>query len=100
MESISDAIRPTPQQARAALAELEHVQASTAALSATPWPRWFAVVLALYIAGIPPVFGGMVASPQWLLPNFAWTVIMVVVTGGYLALFAIAATGWREKTGV
>ncbi|MEU5538571.1 hypothetical protein [Streptomyces sp. NPDC020362] len=100
MESNGDVIRPTPQQARAALAALERVQASTTALSATPWPRWFAVVLTLYIAAIPPVFGGMMASPQWLLPKLAWSVIMVVATTGYLALFAIAAAGWREKTGV
>ncbi|KUM93024.1 hypothetical protein AQI88_28270 [Streptomyces cellostaticus] len=100
MESNGDVIRPTPQQARAALAELEHVQASTAALSATPWPRWFAVVLTLYIAAIPPVLGGMTASPQWLLPRLAWTAIMVMATTGYSALFAVAAARWREKTGV
>ncbi|ANP49149.1 hypothetical protein J2Z21_002249 [Streptomyces griseochromogenes] len=100
MESNGAVIRPTPQEARAALAELERVQASAAALSATPWPRWFAVVLTLYIAAIPPVFGGMTASPQWLLPKLAWTAIMVVATTGYSALFAVAAAGWREKTGV
>ncbi|MEU9118747.1 hypothetical protein AB0C96_02600 [Streptomyces sp. NPDC048506] len=96
----SNAVRPTPQQARAALAELEHVQASTAALSATPWPRWFAVALTLYIAAIPLVFGGMTASPEWLLPKLAWTAIMVIATAGYLALFAFAAADWRKKTGV
>ncbi|AJC61782.1 hypothetical protein [Streptomyces sp. 769] len=95
-----EVIRPTPQQARATLAELERVQASTAALSATPWPRWFATVLTLYIAAIPPVYGGMTASPQWLLPKPAWSIIMVLATAGYLALFAFAAATWRKKTGV
>lgn len=100
METNGDDVRPTSQQARAALAELEHVQASTAALSATPWPRWFAIVLTLYIAALPPVYGGTVASPQWLLPRPAWTVILVLTTAGYLALFAVAAANWRKKTGV
>ncbi|MER6049209.1 hypothetical protein ABT168_17425 [Streptomyces sp. NPDC001793] len=94
------ALRPTPQQARTALAELERLQASAAALSATPWPRWFATVLTLYIAATPPILGGMTASPQWLLPRPAWSVIMVLTTAGYLALFALAAANWRRKTGV
>ncbi|MFG3258640.1 hypothetical protein [Streptomyces sp. NPDC048172] len=93
-------IRPTPQQARAALDEVRHVQATTAALSATPWPRWFTATLTVYIAAIPPVYGGVVASPEWLLPSGAWLVIMLILTVGFLALFAVAGANWRRKTGV
>ncbi|MFK0017184.1 hypothetical protein [Streptomyces sp. NPDC091027] len=100
METNKDALRPTAQQARAALADTEQVRASVAALSATPWPRWFAITLTLYIAAIPPVYGGTLASPQWLLPNLAWGVIMVVMTAAYMVLFTVAGMNWRKKTGV
>ncbi|MEU6299728.1 hypothetical protein [Streptomyces erythrochromogenes] len=100
METNGAAIRPTAQQARAALADTEQVRASVAALSATPWPRWFAITLTLYIAAIPPVYGGMLASPRWLLPNLAWGVIMLVMTAAYLVLFGVAGVNWRKKTGV
>ncbi|TPQ17927.1 hypothetical protein [Streptomyces sporangiiformans] len=100
METNGHAFRPTPQQARAALADTEQVRASAAALSATPWPRWFAITLALFIAAIPPVYGGLLADPQWLLPGPVWGVIMLVMTAGYLALYGVAAANWRKKTGV
>ncbi|MEV6678025.1 hypothetical protein AB0N09_14330 [Streptomyces erythrochromogenes] len=100
METNEDAIRPTAQQARAALADTEQVRASAAALSATPWPRWFAITLTLYIAAIPPVYGGTLASSRWLLPNLAWGVIMLVMTAAYLVLFGVAGVNWRKKTGV
>ncbi|MEU6210911.1 hypothetical protein ABZ891_13495 [Streptomyces sp. NPDC047023] len=100
METNKDALRPTAQQARAALADTEQVRASVAALSATPWPRWFAITLTLYIAAIPPVYGGTLASPQWLLPSLAWGVIMVVMTAAYMVLFTVAGMNWRKKTGV
>lgn len=100
METNGDAIRPTAQQARAALADIEQVRASATALSATPWPRWFATTLTLYIAAVPPVYGGTLASPRWLLPNLAWGVIMLVMTAAYLVLFGIAGVNWRKKTGV
>ncbi|WP_344534714.1 hypothetical protein [Streptomyces albiaxialis] len=93
-------VRPTARQASAALADIQHVQAATAALSATPWPRWFTATLTLYTAALPPVYGGVVASPQWLLPPFTWGVIMGLLTVGYLALFAVAGANWRRKTGV
>ncbi|MFF0549949.1 hypothetical protein ACFYUL_13415 [Streptomyces sp. NPDC004311] len=100
METNEDALRPTAQQARAALAETEQVRASVTALSATPWPRWFAITLTLYIAAIPPVYGGTLASPRWLLPNLAWGVILLVMTAAYLVLFTVAGMNWRKKTGV
>jgi hypothetical protein len=94
------AIHPTSRQARATLADVQEVRASTAALSATPWPRWFAVVLTVYMAALPPVLGGVVARPQWLLPRPAWVVILVLTAAVYLVLFTIAAANWRKKTGV
>ncbi|MGV9456732.1 hypothetical protein [Streptomyces sp. NPDC003635] len=100
METNGGTIRPSVQQARAALADTERVRASAVALSATPWPRWFATTLTLYVAAVPPVYGGTLASPQWLLPNVAWGVIMVVMTVAYLALFAVAGANWSKKTGV
>ncbi|WP_336321068.1 hypothetical protein [Streptomyces lavendofoliae] len=100
METNGDVIRPTAQQALAALTEAEQVSASTTALSATPWPRWFATALTLYTAAVPPVYGGMLADHDWLLPRAAWTAIMVVLTAAYMSLFAVAASNWRKKTGV
>ncbi|GAA2486392.1 hypothetical protein [Streptomyces gobitricini] len=100
MESNGDTIRPTAQQALAALTDAERVRTSTTALSATPWPRWFTTALTLYIAAIPPVYGGTVASHDWLLPRATWSIIMVVLTATYMALFAAAASNWRKKTGV
>ncbi|MFE7185522.1 hypothetical protein [Streptomyces erythrochromogenes] len=100
METNEDAIHPTAQQARAALADTERVRASAASLSATPWPRWFAITLTLYIAAIPPVYGGTLASPQWLLPNLVWGVIMLMMTAAYMVLFTVAGLNWRKKTGV
>ncbi|KPC59137.1 hypothetical protein [Streptomyces chattanoogensis] len=100
METYGDVIRPTPQQARAALADIDQVRASAAATSATPWPHWFATALTLYIAAVPPVCGGMLAAPQWLLPRLAWGAVMVAMTAVYLVLFGVAAARWRRKTGV
>ncbi|WP_210572544.1 hypothetical protein [Streptomyces sp. GESEQ-4] len=92
--------RLTPEQARSALADTEHVRASAAALSATPWPNWFFVTLTLYTAAIPITFGGLMADPDWLLPRSAWLAIMLPSTAVYLALFAVAGKAWRTKTGV
>lgn len=100
METNGDVIRPTPQEARDALADAEHIHASTTALSATPWPLWFTTALTLYIAAIPPVYGGLVAASEWLLPKVAWAVIVAVMTAAYLALFGVAAGSWKQKTGV
>ncbi|MFF4950878.1 hypothetical protein [Streptomyces chattanoogensis] len=100
METYGDVLRPTPQQARAALADIDQVRASAAATSATPWPLWFATVLTLFIAAVPPVWGGMMAAPQWLLPHAAWSAVMAAMTAVYLGLFAVAAARWRKKTGV
>ncbi|WP_432082417.1 hypothetical protein [Streptomyces sp. WAC 04229] len=90
----------TPEGARAALADTEHVRASAAALSATPWPTWFFVTLTLYIAALPIVYGGITADSDWLLPRAAWTGVMLAITAAYGALFAVAARAWRDKTGV
>ncbi|WP_033324530.1 hypothetical protein [Streptomyces yerevanensis] len=100
METNGGVVRPTPEQARAALADTEQVRASAAALSATPWPGWFVTTLTLYIAAFPPVYGGMVASREWLLPNVAWGVLMVVMTAAFWLLFGVAAANWRKATGV
>ncbi|MEU6224732.1 hypothetical protein [Streptomyces sp. NPDC047042] len=90
----------TPEQARSALADTDHVRSSAAALSATPWPTWFFVTLTLYIAALPVVYGGVMADSDWLLPRPAWMGIMLVTTVAYGALFAVAAKAWRERTGV
>ncbi|QGV79706.1 hypothetical protein [Streptomyces ficellus] len=100
METNGEALRPTAQQALAALAETEQIRASTTALSATPWPRWFTATLALYTAAVPPVYGGTLAESEWLLPKAAWGVILIAMTAAYGALFAVAAANWRKKTGV
>ncbi|QOV37659.1 hypothetical protein IM697_04320 [Streptomyces ferrugineus] len=100
METNGDVIRPTPQQAREALADAERIHTSTTALSATPWPLWFTTALTLYIAAIPPVYGGLAAASEWLLPKVAWAVIVAVMNVVYLALFAAAARSWQRKTGV
>ncbi|MEV1005951.1 hypothetical protein [Streptomyces sp. NPDC049881] len=96
----TDRARPTPEQARAALAEAEQVSTSTAALSATPWPTWFAVALTVYLAGLPFAVGGALDDSDWLLPHSRWVVVMTAGTAVFLALLAVAAKGWQEKTGV
>ncbi|MFI7007058.1 hypothetical protein [Streptomyces sp. NPDC050145] len=90
----------TPAQARAALADTEHVRASTERRSATPWPTWFFLTLTLYIGAFPFVYGGVMAGRDWLLPGPAWTGIALALTALYLALFAVAARSWRARTGV
>jgi hypothetical protein len=96
----TNGVRLTPEQARSALADTEHVRASAAALSATPWPNWFVITLTLYIAALPITYGGVAADSDWLLPRPAWIGIMLAITVVYLALFAFAARAWRHKTGV
>ncbi|GEC10000.1 hypothetical protein SSP24_76550 [Streptomyces spinoverrucosus] len=93
-------VRLTPEQARSALADTEHIRASAAALSATPWPNWFFITLTLYVAALPVIYGGVMADGDWLLPRPAWMTIMLTSTAVYLALFAVAAKAWRNKTGV
>jgi hypothetical protein len=96
----TNGIQLTPEQARAALADTEHVRASATALSATPWPTWFVVTLTLYIAALPIAYGGMMADSDWLLPSPAWTGITLAMIGAFAAFFGVAARSWREKTGV
>ncbi|AVZ73739.1 hypothetical protein SLUN_17700 [Streptomyces lunaelactis] len=96
----TNGVRLTPEQARSALADTEHVRASAAALSATPWPNWFFITLTLYAAALPIAYGGVMADSDWLLPRLAWTGIMLAITAAYGTLFAVAAKAWRNKTGV
>lgn len=37
---------------------------------------------------------------RWLLPKAAWTAVPLIITVAYLALFAVAARSWRQRTGV
>lgn len=96
----TDGARLTPEHARAALADTEHIRASAAALSATPWPNWFFVTLTLYIAALPITYGGAMADADWLLPGPAWMGISLAITAVYGVLFAVAARAWRNRTGV
>lgn len=93
-------VRPTPEQAHAALADTAHIRASTAALSATPWPNWFFATLTLYIAALPITYGGVMADSDWLLPRPAWMAVLLTSTAVFVAFFAVAAKAWRDKTGV
>ncbi|MZD05774.1 hypothetical protein GTW43_11845 [Streptomyces sp. SID5785] len=95
-----DGLHLTPAQAHAALADTEHVRASAAKRSATPWPTWFFVTLTLYIAAFPFVYGGLVADRDWLIPRPAWLAVALTLTALYAALFAVAARSWRARTGV
>jgi hypothetical protein len=96
----TNGVRLTPEQARAALADTEQVRASAAALSATPWPTWFFIALTLYIAALPITYGGIMADADWLLPRLAWVGVMLAITAVHGALLAVAARGWRDRTGV
>ncbi|MGW7086782.1 hypothetical protein ACWGH2_25275 [Streptomyces sp. NPDC054871] len=96
----TNGVQLTAEQARSALADTEHVRASAAALSATPWPNWFFITLTLYVAALPITYGGVIADSEWLLPGPAWIGIMLAITAVYGALFAVAARAWRNKTGV
>jgi hypothetical protein len=93
-------VRLTPEQAHAALADTTRIRASAAALSATPWPNWFFFTLTLYIAAFPITYGGVMADSDWLLPRPAWLALLLTSTAAYVALFAVAARAWRNKTGV
>ncbi len=96
----TNGVRMTPEQARSALTDTEHVRASAAALSATPWPNWFFITLTLYAAALPVIYGGVTAEADWLLPHSAWLGIMLASAAVYWALFGVAARAWRNKTGV
>lgn len=96
----TNGVRLTPEQARSTLADTERVRASAAALAATPWPNWFFITLTLYVAALPIVYGGAMADSDWLLPGPAWMGILLAITAVYGALFAVAAKGWRDRTGV
>lgn len=91
---------PTSDEARATLAEAARIRASATALSATPWPTWFATVLTAYAAAFPVVYGGLVADERWLLPEAAWGAALLIITVVYLVLFTVAARSWRQRTGV
>ncbi|MFF6781226.1 hypothetical protein [Streptomyces sp. NPDC012510] len=91
---------PTPDEARAMLAEAARIRASATALSATPWPTWFTTVLTAYTAAFPVVYGGLVADERWLLPEAAWGAVLLTITAAYLVLLAVAARSWRQRTGV
>ncbi|NUU20712.1 MAG: hypothetical protein HOV68_04220 [Streptomycetaceae bacterium] len=94
------AIQPTPEQARAALAETEHVRASVTALSATPWPTWFVATITAMFVVLPITLGGALADPEWLMPQWAWLLTMLATEAVFFAFFGVAAANWREKTGV
>lgn len=100
METNGEAIRPTPAQARAALSDAERVRASVTALSATPWPSWFVVTITGTLVALPLCLGGFLADPEWLMPQWAWLVAMLVTEAVFFAFFAVAAAKWRAKTGV
>ncbi|MER5443435.1 hypothetical protein [Streptomyces sp. NPDC002790] len=96
----TNGVRLTPEQARSVLADTEHIRASAAALSATPWPTWFFITLTLYLVALPITYGGVIADSDWLLPRPAWIGIMLAITAVFGVLFAVAAKAWRNKTGV
>jgi hypothetical protein len=100
METNGEAIRPTPEQARAALADAEHVRASVTGLSATPWPSWFVATITAMFVVLPFTFGGAMAEPDWLMPQWAWLVTMLATEAVFFAFFAVAAANWRARTGV
>jgi hypothetical protein len=100
METNGEAILPTPEQARAALADTDQIRVSVAAVSATPWPSWFVATITAMFVVLPITFGGVLAEPDWLMSQGAWLVTMLATDVVYLAFFAIAARNWRAKTGV
>ncbi|MEU6688139.1 hypothetical protein [Streptomyces sp. NPDC046832] len=91
---------PTSDEARATLAEAARIRTSATALSATPWPTWFATTLTAYVAFFPVAYGGLFADDRWLLPKAAWAAALLSTTAAYSALFALAARSWRQRTGV
>jgi hypothetical protein len=91
---------PTPDEARAALAEADRVGASVAAVSATPWPTWFAAVITAYVAAFPFMYGGMLVDGGWVLPRAVWGMSLVIVTAVYMTLFTVAGRSWKRRTGV
>jgi hypothetical protein len=100
METNEEAVLPTPEEAHAALVDTDHVRVSVAALSATPWPPWFVATITAMFVVLPIGFGGTLAEPDWLMPQWAWLVTMLAAEAVFFAFFAVAARNWRGKTGV
>ncbi|UGQ11800.1 hypothetical protein LO772_34385 [Yinghuangia sp. ASG 101] len=100
MEDNGGALRPTPAEARAALADAERVRESVTTLSATPWPPWFVATITGMFVVLPFALGGALADPAWLMPQWAWVVAMVAAEAVFAVLLAVAAANWRAKTGV
>ncbi|MCP9952261.1 MULTISPECIES: hypothetical protein [Actinomadura] len=100
METNGEASLPTPEQARAALADTDDVRVSVEALSATPWPTWFVATITAMFVVLPITFGGALAEPDWLMPQGAWLAVMLGAEAVFLAFFVVAGRNWRAKTGV
>lgn len=100
METRDEEVRPTPEQARAALADAEQVRASAGALSATPWPTWFVAVTTAMLVILPIALGGALAKPEWLMPQLAWIVAMLASEAAFMVLFVLAGRRWMARTGV
>ncbi|MFF2651531.1 hypothetical protein [Streptomyces sp. NPDC058045] len=90
----------TPEAARAALAEVEEVRVAAVAVAATPWPTWFFLALAGYLAALPVVLAGATADAEWGLPRAVWSGVLVGMIVVYFVLFGVAARRWRSRTGV
>lgn len=100
METSDEGARPTQEQARSALADAERVRTTVGALSATPWPVWFTAVLTAMLVTLPIGIGGALAEPEWLMPRWAWAVVIFVSEAAFFMLFFVASRRWTSRTGV
>ncbi|MQY11193.1 hypothetical protein SRB5_13070 [Streptomyces sp. RB5] len=101
METDEGTFPLSPEQARAALADTDHIRTSVSAISATPWPLWFVTAITAMLFVTPIALGGVMAEPgDWLMPQWVWLTGLLSAEAVFYALFAVAAKRWRETTGV
>ncbi|GLZ77648.1 hypothetical protein Afil01_24550 [Actinorhabdospora filicis] len=100
METNAPSARPTPEQARAALAEAAQIRTSVTAVAATPWPVWFTVVITAMFVILPIAIGGVLAEPEWLMSKGVWLGVLLASETTFCALLAVASKSWQAKTGV
>ncbi|MEN3615176.1 hypothetical protein AAH979_37310 [Plantactinospora sp. ZYX-F-223] len=100
METETSTPHPTPGEARAALADVAQVQTAATSAMTAPFPWWHYACTAFVLAVLPFTLAGALAKPAWVLPNYAWTLIMIGMLCVYGAVVPWAAIVWRNRMGM
>lgn len=100
METDAGTPHPTPDEARAALADVTRVQTAATSTMTAPWPWWFHACGAFFLAVLPFLLAGALAEPPWVLSNYTWTLITIGLLFVYGAVVPLAAIVWRNRMGM